>query len=159
MSLIITVREMMSSSVVTLKPSMDMADAIRVLLKNKVSGATVVDDENQVVGILSEKDCLRIFVSGAYNSLPDARVADYMSKEVIVVDPDDDLFSVAELYLKHHFRRIPVVEEGKLIGQITRREILEGSRKIWEASPVKKEWTDAKYIPEEVQAKLDAKGS
>lgn len=157
MSKAITVRDLMNKSLVTLKPDMDMEKAIGVLLKNRVSGATVVDGERKVVGVLSEKDCLRIYASGAYNSLPNRRVADYMSKEVFTVDPEADLFRVAELFLKHHFRRLPVIEEGVLIGQISRRDVLAGSRELWEESPVKKQWTDSKYIPEELRARLESK--
>lgn len=154
-----TVRGLILNFPVTIKPDMSIQEAITVLLKRKVSGAIVVDEENRVLGMLSEKDCLRIFVHGAYNALPGARVSDYMCKEVVTIEPDTDLFSVAEIFINYHFRRLPVVENGVLIGQISRRDILEGSRRIWEASPIKKEWTDARYIPDEVQAKLDSKSS
>ncbi len=155
----ITVGEIMAKTLVTLRPDMDMGQAINVLLKNKVSGATVVDHDRKIVGMLSEKDCLRIFANRAYNSLPSAKVADYMSKDVVTVSPDEDLFSVADLFLRHPFRRLPVVLDGELVGQVSRRDILAGSRRIWEESPVKKEWTDAKYIPDEIRARLDSKKS
>lgn len=157
MSKAITVAEIMAKSLVTLRPDMAMEQAIGVLLKNKVSGATVVDKDRNIVGMLSEKDCLRIFANRAYDSLPSAKVADYMSKDVVTVSPQEDLFSVADLFLKHPFRRLPVVDNGVLVGQVSRRDILAGSRKIWEESPIKKEWTDSKYIPDEIRARLDSK--
>jgi CBS domain-containing protein len=159
MSRAIAVEELMVQSPVTLRPEMDMEEAIGILLKHKISGATVINEQRQVVGVLSEKDCLRIFANGAYNALPSAPVAEFMSKEVTTIGPDADLFTVADLFLKHSFRRLPVVKEGVLVGQVSRRDVLAGSRELWEESPVKKEWTDSKYISDELRARLDAKGS
>ncbi len=153
----ITVGEIMARKLVTLRPDMDMQQAIELLLKHKISGATVVDQDRNIVGMLSEKDCLRIFANGAYNSLPNAKVSDYMAKNVITISPEADLFTVADLFLKNPFRRLPVVENGTLVGQVSRRDILAGSRKIWEESPIKKEWTDSKYIPDEIRARLESK--
>ena len=159
MSKAITVDELMTRTWVSLKPDMDMLQAIQVLLKNKVSGAMVTDDKGELLGMLSEKDCLRIFVNGAYNSLPNTRVASYMTPIMTTVSPADDLFSVAEIFLKKPFRRLPVVENGVLVGQISRRDVLNGSRRLWEGTPAKKEWPDSKYIPDELRARLNSKGS
>jgi CBS domain-containing protein len=152
------VKDLMATSLVTLRPSMSIYDAIELLLKNNISGACVVDDQKHLLGVLSEKDCLHIFASGALHQLPNAIVADYMSKEVTTVEPDAGLFTVAEMFLKNTFRRIPVVEGGKLMGQVSRRDVLQGSRKIWgESLHGEKPWTDAKYIPEQVKAALETK--
>lgn len=157
MSKAFTAKDLMSRSLVTLKPEMDLEQAIHVLLKNKVSGATVVNDDGEVQGVLSEKDCLRIFTSGAYNSLPKSYVRDYMTRDVTTVAPDADLFRVAELFLKNSFRRLPVIEDGILVGQVSRRDVLERSRELWQAAPPVKEWTDAKYIPDEIRARLESR--
>ena len=152
------VQEFMVTSLVTLRPDMPIYEAIEVLLRSRISGACVVDAEKNLLGILSEKDCLRIFAGGALHQLPNAMVADYMSKIVSTVGPDEDLFTVAGTFLKNTFRRIPVVEDGKLIGQVSRRDVLEGSRKIWgETLFAEKPWTDSKYIPEQVKAALETK--
>lgn len=153
----ITIRDIMKRPPVTLRPDMDMEQAIDLLLKHQVSGATVVDEANHIVGMLSEKDCLRIFANGAYNALPNAFVSEYMSKIVQTAHPDDDLFSVAQTFLENPFRRLPVVENNVLIGQISRSDVLEGSRRIWESPSVKKQWTDSKYIPDELRARLESK--
>jgi predicted transcriptional regulator len=157
MTRVMTVRELMKDKVVTLKPDMDMEEAINTLLKHKVSGATVVDEQNNIVGVFSEKDCLRIFANGAFNMSPGSRVADYMSRDIVTVDADVDVFTVAEIFLKNPFRRLPVVENGVMIGQISRRDVLAGSRLIWEESPVKKEWTDSKYLTDEIKAAIGDK--
>ncbi len=153
----ITVRDIMKKIPVALRPGMDMGEAIRLLLKNNVSGAVVVDEDNKLVGMLSEKDCLRIFANGAYNALPNARVSEYMSEIVKTAHPDDDLFTVAGVFLENSFRRLPVIEDDVLIGQVSRFDVLAGSRRIWETTQTKKEWTDAKYIPDELRARLDSK--
>ncbi len=152
-----TAQDLMSRSLVTLKPDMDMEQAIHILLKNKVSGATVVNDEGEIQGVLSEKDCLRIFTSGAYNSLPKSYVRDYMTKEVTTIAPEADLFRVADLFLKNSFRRLPVVEDGILVGQVSRRDVLERSRELWQAAAPPKEWTDSKYIPDALRARLESR--
>jgi CBS domain-containing protein len=153
----ITARDIMAKSLVTLRPEMSVAEAIEVLLKSKVSGATVVDEERHVVGVLSEKDCLRIFAIGAYNTLPHAHVGEYMSKEVTTIGPDTDLFTIADLFMKHSFRRLPVLENGVLIGQVSRRDVLQSSRKLWEGELQKKAYPDSKYIPDEIRARLQSK--
>jgi CBS domain-containing protein len=153
----ITAKEIMAKSLVTLRADMSLTEAIEVLLKSKVSGATVVDEDRHVVGVLSEKDCLRIFAVGAYNTLPHGNVGEYMSKPVTTIAPDTDLFTIAELFMKHSFRRLPVLENGVLVGQVSRRDVLESSRRLWEGELQKKAYPDSKYIPDEIKARLQSK--
>ncbi len=156
MSKLIAAQDIMSKSLVTLHPEMDMIEAMFLLLKHRVSGATVVDEEWRVVGVLSEKDCLRMFANGAYNKSPSGHVRDYMSTDVTTIEPSTDLFTIADIFLKNSFRRLPVIENGKLIGQISRRDVLDGSRALWLESPVKRKWTDSKYVTDELRARLDS---
>lgn len=150
-----TVRDCMNTKLVTLSPGMRIQAAIKVLLKHRISGAPVVDQDGKLVGVLSEKDCLRIFANGAYNVLPGSVVERYMSKSVMTIDVEADLFTVADTFIKNPFRRLPIVDEaGVLIGQISRRDVLNGSHRIWSESPIKKEWTDAKYLTDEIKAAL-----
>ncbi len=125
------VRDFMTTLMVTLRQDMGIYEAIKILLKNKTSGAWVLDESKMLLGVLSEKDCLRIFANKAFNQIPTGLVADYMSKSMKSLHPDDDLFKVAELFLKNPFRRLPVIEHGILIGQVSRYDVLlEGSRRI-----------------------------
>ena len=152
-----SVKDCMTAKLVTLSPEMGIEEAIGLLLKNHISGAPVVDHDKKLVGVLSEKDCLRIFANSAYNVQPGAVVEKYMSKEPKTISAEADIFTAAEVFLKNPFRRLPIVDDdGVLIGQISRRDVLNGSRRIWEACSFKKQWTDAKYIPEQVQAVLDS---
>lgn len=152
----ITARDMMKRPPVTLKPEMDIEQAIKLLLKHRVSGAAVVDEGQHIIGVLSEKDCLRIFAGGAYNNLPNARVADYMTKPVATITPEADLFRVADMFLKHSFRRLPVIEDGLLVGLVSRQDVLESSRRLWEGAPAKTE-SDSTYIPSELRTILESK--
>ncbi len=155
MSKNVLVREFMVTQVVTLAPEMDICAAMRLLLHHRISGAPVVDAERHVVGILSEKDCLRVFANEAYFQEAVARVSDYMSTNVITVGPGDELFQVAGLLLENTIRRLPVVEGGKLVGQISRHDVLMASLKLCKETPVKPPFSDAKYLTDEIKAALE----
>lgn len=154
MSNVPVVRDFMATKLVTLRPEMSIHDAIAVLLKHHISGAPVVDAGQRLVGILSEKDCLRVVASGAFHTSAAGMVEEYMSREVQTVDPETDVFRVADMFLSRSFRRLPVVENGRLIGQVSRRDVLNASLRILVASPVAKPWTDAKYLTDEIKAAL-----
>jgi CBS domain-containing protein len=124
------VRDYMDKSFITLSPDMDVYQAIDIFLKKNITGAAVVDQKNNLLGILSEKDCLRTLVHDAYSELPSGVVADYMTKEVVTISPDLDIFSTADKFFSHSFRRFPIVESGKLVGQITRKDLLRVIQKI-----------------------------
>ena len=118
------VNNYMTTRLITLSADMDVYFAISLLLKNKISGAPVINDENKLVGILSEKDCLRIFANGSFHNMPGGLVENFMTKAVATVSRDMDLFMVADIFLKHNYRRMPVVNGDVLVGQISRRDVL-----------------------------------
>ena len=77
----------MTTRVCTLTPDMDVLQAVDVLLKNRISGAPVVNADNQVVGVLSEKDCLRLVAGGVDGEEATGTVSDFMSPEVETIPP------------------------------------------------------------------------
>jgi CBS domain-containing protein len=122
-----TVREIMSRSLVTLRPEMRVMEAAALLLKHGISGAPVVDEAGGLLGLLSEFDLLRAVAASEYEM--DAHdaievVGDLMSREPFTVTPDMDLFSLAHEFVTMRVRRFPVVEDGRLIGQVSRRDAL-----------------------------------
>ncbi|MGD9488002.1 MAG: CBS domain-containing protein [Calditrichaceae bacterium] len=120
-----TVQDFMDKTFVTLQRDMDVYKAIDVLLTKGITSAVVTDDEMKIVGILSEKDCLTLLTKGEYHSLPSGRVSDFMTEHVVTIPPNTDIFSVADMFLKHFFRRLVVADQdGKMVGQITRRDLL-----------------------------------
>ncbi len=118
------VKHYMTTRLITLTRDMDVYFAIGLLLKNRISGAPVIDKDNNLEGILSEKDCLRIFANGSFYDMPGGPVSKFMTDVVLTVNPGSDLFSVADIFLQHNFRRMPVVEGKKIVGQISRRDVL-----------------------------------
>ena len=118
------VKNYMTTDLITLKDEMDVYFAIGLLLKNNISGAPVIDKNNNLSGILSEKDCLRVFANGSFYNMPGGEVSRFMTKVVATVEPNTDLFSVADIFLKHNYRRMPVIKGKKLVGQISRRDVL-----------------------------------
>jgi len=122
----VTVSNYMLAKPITVKPGMNIQEAAQKILEHKVSGVAVVDDDNNLVGMLSELDCLQAIVNAVYNGgTPGAAlVEDVMTKDVEVNKPGDDIIGVASAMLDHKQRRRPVVENGKLIGQVTCRQLL-----------------------------------
>ncbi len=110
----------------TVKQNATVADAAQVIIDNRVSGVVVVDDTGQLVGMLSELDCMQAIVSTVYNGgTPGAEIVrDVMTKEVTVNRPSEDIISVATEMVKHKHRRRPIVDNGKLVGQISCRQLL-----------------------------------
>ncbi len=119
-----TVGDCMDHKVHTVTTKTDIRVAIGGLLKHHVTGAPVVDEVGRVVGMLTERDCLRLITLGADGEIPSGTVAEFMTTELTTVPPDMDIYFAAGLFLNHHFRRLPVVEDGKLVGAITRFDLL-----------------------------------
>jgi CBS domain-containing protein len=118
------VRDHMDRHVATLDPEMEILEAIEFLLEKRVTGAPVVDKSGRLVGMLTEKDCLRLVATGVEGSVPRGSVANYMTPNPETIPPNMDVYFAAGLFLKRDFRRFPVVENGKLVGAITRFDIL-----------------------------------
>jgi CBS domain-containing protein len=131
-----SVTKYMAKDLITFRPEQDIYEAIDLMLKHKISGAPVLDSNAKLVGLLSEKDCLRVMISSAYHNEPIGirRVADYMTVSVATISPDKDVLDVANLFLGSNYRRFPVVENGKLLGQVSRRDILRAANDIKTAS-------------------------
>lgn len=117
-------RDYMTGSLTTLSPDMTLMDAVHVLLERRISGAPVVDRTGNLVGILSEKDCLKAALDASYYGYRGGLVADHMQPRVETVDDETPIFDVARLFIEGHFRRYPVVRDRRLVGQISRRDVL-----------------------------------
>jgi CBS domain-containing protein len=124
MGVLPTVRMHMDKRVHTLRPETDIRDAVKMLVRHRITGAPVVDENRKVVGMLTEKDCLKLIAKGVDGDAVQGEVASFMTREVTTIPPDVDVYYTAGLFLSHHFRRLPVVEDGRLVGAITRFDIL-----------------------------------
>lgn len=125
------VGQYMATDEITLQPQISINEAVDILLNFKVTGVPVLNDERKIVGMITEKDCLRLIVDSAYNNLPyeDKTVSDYMSPVVKTISLESDILDVANEFLTTNFRKFPVVNEhGRLVGQVSRRDILKAVR-------------------------------
>jgi CBS domain-containing protein len=134
----ITVSEVMTKKVRTLKDSASFSQIVRFLVKHNISGAPVINSEGKLVGVISEKDLFRklfptqkdFYKNMEYYFAPDRiekesnkvvklTARNFMSKKIISVSPDDKVIKACSLLLIHSIRRLPVVKDGKLVGIVT----------------------------------------
>lgn len=117
-------RDIMARKLVKLRPDMDVFDAIELLVKHKISGAPVIDSGGRYVGVFSERNCLNMVVSAAYDQLPSSNVGAFMVTDNPTISEDDDVFAIAQVFTKTYARRLPVLRDGELVGQVSRRDVL-----------------------------------
>ncbi len=120
----IKVKEYMGRSKTTFAPEMDVLRAIHILIEQKISGAPVVDTHGNLVGFLSEKDCMKVALNAGYHGESGGRVEEYMATGIKTIDVETPIIEIAEFFLSSSFRRYPVVEENRLVGAISRRDVL-----------------------------------
>jgi CBS domain-containing protein len=129
-----TIREFMVplSKMIIFKPDQPIQEVISTIIDKKIAGAPVLDDQDHLVGMISEKDCLRIIVDQAYYNMPaeTRKGADYMTPKVQTLTPDTNIVDAAIEFLNSPIRRFPVVENGVLIGQVSRRHILRAAEQL-----------------------------
>ncbi len=130
------VRDYMSAPPVTLSPGTDLQRAVHLLLQLDLSAAPVVDAHGGLVGILSEKDCFRAAFAAGYYRDPPGTVGDCMQAEVTTIDADLDIVAAMEMFYRGRYRRLPVLEGGRLVGQLSRRDALRAlDELVWPAAP------------------------
>lgn len=115
------------SKLITFKPDTPIYEALDMLLNNRITGAPVLNDKNEVIGLMDDKDCLNILVAGGYYDQPVGKetVSDYMSNVMKTISNDLDIFMVANIFLTSPYKRLIVVDNNqKLVGQISRRDVL-----------------------------------
>ncbi|GLZ85746.1 CBS domain-containing protein [Metapseudomonas resinovorans] len=120
----IKVRDCMTRHLVTFRSDTDLLLAIERLLEHRISGAPVVDSQGHLIGMLSEGDCLRGILSCTHDEAAIGSVSGCMSAQLETVSPDADIVDVCQRFLRDKRQRFPVVEEGVLIGQVSRRDVL-----------------------------------
>ncbi len=114
-------QEVMTREVVSISPEATLSDAIELLLARKISGLPVVDHEGKIIGIISEKDILNFAFSG---NLHNTRVEEAMTAKIVSFPPEASIDSIALAISQHQFRRVPIVLEGKVVGIVSRRDII-----------------------------------
>jgi len=114
------VRSVMTQTVASILTTAKISDAIELMKTHRVGGLPVVDEENRVWAIVTERDIASIFT----RKISGAKVADVMSKKVVTAKPETSIFEAEKTMIQHGFRRLPIVRNGKLSGIITVMDIL-----------------------------------
>ena len=127
------VRDYMAQNLVTFGPEMDVLDAIHELVQHRIAGAPVVDDRGNLMGMLSELDCMKVALSAGYYSEGGGPVSEFMSRDTQTVDAEMSIVDLAQLFLDSQFRRFPVVKDNRLVGQISRRDVLRALEELAKA--------------------------
>lgn len=134
----VVARDFMVSRLITLSPEMDVFQAVRLLLKHRISGAPVVDRDGRYLGVFSEKCSMHVLLDAAYDSLPTTSVGAFMDTDARTIGPETDLLAIAQVFLLTSARRLPVVDEqGYLAGQISRRDVLQAAFHQLDPHPVR----------------------
>lgn len=130
----ITVREIMTTDVVVLKPEMDVLRALHVLLRHKISGAPVVDDGGQLVGMLTERDCMKVALDAAFHQQSGGTVSDFMASDVVVVPAEEPIITTVRRFYDDTYLRYPVVDGTGLVGVISRSDLMRAIGQFWKVA-------------------------
>jgi len=128
----ILVLDYMTTNLITFRKEQLVVEVMESLIKNKMSGAPVVNERNELVGIISDGDCMKQISESRYYNMPigDMQIEKFMATDVPTIDKNVNIFDCASLFYKHDCRRFPIIEDGKLIGQISRKDILCAALKL-----------------------------
>lgn len=115
-------KDIMTKKVISVTEDTPIYDAVEILVENNISGIPVITDDRTLVGIITEKDVLSLF----YDNEGDEKltVRDFMTPHAVFFDASENLINICDYLLNNYFRRVPVVSDGKLVGIISRRDII-----------------------------------
>lgn len=117
----IKAKDIMKTNVLAVATNADIYEAIRIMVANNVTGLPVIDNDRLLVGIVTEKDVLTLLYN--IEDRP-GRVADFMTPSVVAFEQDEDLVVVAGSLCTNHFRRVPILNQGKLVGIVSRKDVI-----------------------------------
>jgi len=125
----IKVSDYMSTKLITFRPDQSVMEVMNTLIKKRISGGPVVNEKNELVGIISEGDCIREISHSRYYNQPldNAKVQDHMVTDIETIDGEMNVFDAADKFLNSKRRRFPIVQNGKLIGQISQKDVLKAA--------------------------------
>ncbi len=121
-------KDIMTTDLITVTEQTLVREAIDILAENRITGLPVVDGDDRLVGIVSEKDILIM----AYHKITDTgdkamnsrKICNVMTSDVVSFRPEDNLADICQCFMSSPFRRVPVLDDGKLVGLISRKDIV-----------------------------------
>ena len=122
--------EMMNCNLITLAPDTNVFVAVELLIENKISGAPVVDENFCLLGVFSEKSVMKVLVEAAYEQVPIDRVDSLMNRTPRTIPEDTLLVTMAQIFLTSPARRLPVVRDKVLVGQVSRRDVIRAATQL-----------------------------
>ena len=125
-----TVKDYMSRNRVIFRADMEIQEATHLLLERNVPGGPVMDKLGNLVGVLSERDCMEAVLKASYHEESGGRVSEYMSPDVSTVDADDTIVQVAEEFMRLPHRYFPVMKDNRVVGHIARRDVLKALERL-----------------------------
>lgn len=131
-SIPLSVSDYMTRTLITFTPDQSIESVMESLIKHRISGGPVVNDKNELIGIISEGDCIKQISESRYYNMPmqDNTIEKHMAKNVETIDGNMNIFDAASKFIEAKRRRFPIVENGKLIGQISQKDILKAAMKL-----------------------------
>ncbi|MGI9317709.1 MAG: CBS domain-containing protein [bacterium] len=126
-----TVDDYMATTLYTFLPSDNVRAAAQTLMTKRLSGAPVVDESDKLIGMLSKKDCLKVVYTASYHQDWGGRVDEYMSRDVETIESGTDIIQAADKFVQSRYRRFPVMAGSRMIGQISRQDILRALYDQW----------------------------
>lgn len=141
----IRAKDIMATRLVTLSPEMDVFAGVHLLFRHRISGAPVIDEQRRLLGVFTEKCCMKVLVDAAYDQLPGNHVRAFMIEDYVPVNEDTDLLHLAQLIWKTGERRFPVLQDGVLVGQVSRSDVLRAAQSLLQ-QPIEKENQKLLYL-------------
>ncbi|NOR68878.1 MAG: CBS domain-containing protein [Methylomarinum sp.] len=120
----ITIADYMTKNIMTVKPDADALIAIKQLLDHRITCAPVLDHNGKLVGMFSEKDCMKVVLGASYNQGMSGKVEDFMTKEILSVNAESSIVDLADKFQDTSLRSYPVFDEKDLVGIVSRTDVL-----------------------------------
>ena len=129
---LLKVSDYMTTNLITFTPDQSIESVMQSLIKHRISGGPVVNDKKELIGIISEGDCIKQISESRYYNMPmqDQTIEKHMAKNVDTIDGNMNIFDAANKFLAAKRRRFPIVENGKLVGQISQKDVLKAAMKL-----------------------------
>lgn len=128
----ILVKDYMTTKLVTFHEEEHIMDVMEKLIKHDISGGCVINENQELLGVISEGDCMKQLSDSRYYNMPlsEMQVGKRMNVKVETIDGNMNVLDAAKKFIEKRFRRFPIVENGKLVGQISQRDVLRAALKL-----------------------------